>query len=81
MIYFRSAFRFASKKYFYDNKYLNLSLYSDSQVGSLTKISKIFTDFGVNMTFVKTQSGSSCFKGEKDVLNISIPKIPDSRLS
>ena len=50
----RLFFRFATQKYFQDNKYLNLSLSSQNKIGALNNISEIFSKVGINLTFIKT---------------------------
>ena len=74
MKFFRPTYRFASQKYFQNNKYLNLDLYCSNKFCSLTNIGQVFAKLGINMTFAKTQANNSQEKDMKHVFSVSISK-------
>ena len=72
--FLRPVFNFSNRKYFYDAKYTNLSLYSENKIGSLSFITDIFSKLGIDMVFVKSQFCNSWTENKKYVLNVSIQK-------
>lgn len=64
--------RFSSSKYFHDEKYTNLSLYSENKIGSLSHIAELFSKMGIDMVFVKSQFCNAWTEKKKYMLNVSI---------
>lgn len=79
--YLSPVMRFTSSKYFYDDKYTNLSLYSENKIGSLSHIAQHFSKLGIDMVFVKSQLCNAWTKNKKYVLNVSIMKQNQERLN
>ena len=69
-----------SQKYFHDEKYTNLTLYSQNKMGSLSHIADYFTQLNIDMVFVKSQFCNAWTAKKKYVLNISILKQPETKI-
>ena len=72
--YIQQLGKFSSSKYFYDNKYTNLSLCSENKIGSLSDIAQHFSKLGIDMVFVKSQLCNAWSQNKRYVLNVSIMK-------
>lgn len=69
-------------KYFLDNKLQNATLsVPKDQVGTLAKISNIFYEEGINMTYIKSTMETSLSEKNKSHLSISFEKKNNSKMN
>ena len=69
--------RFATGKYFRDNKYINLSLYSQSKATTPADIAHIFQKLGISITSFNNHPASHKWKQK---IHLSIPKQTETQL-
>lgn len=65
---------FSTGKYFLDDKFQNVSIESSNKLGSLHDLCSLFTNEGVNMSFIKSHFSNAWTQNKKYCLDISIDK-------
>lgn len=65
---------FATQKYFKDNKFVNLSLETQDQLGSLHHVSNVFSTHNIDMTFIKSRISNVWTDTKKYGLDVTIDR-------